>query len=104
MGQHTAHNITSISWGPGMICVEGTYIRPLVSTGNDGTVVFWSYDENEKSFILDAPPKFTERTKPGDRAVQQAWSKGGRFIAVGFSDGRIRVYMILKPRVATLLS
>ncbi|CBY23562.1 unnamed protein product [Oikopleura dioica] len=97
MGQHTAHNITSISWGPGMLCVESTYIRPLVSTGNDGTVVFWSYDENDKSFILEAPPKFTERTKPGDRAVQQAWSKGGRLIAVGFSDGRIRVYMILKP-------
>lgn len=97
LGQHCGHKITTISWGPGVLKVGDSYIRPLLSTGNDGSVVFWSYDESEKTFIQEPPPKFTERTKPGDKAVQQSWSKGGRLVAVGFSDGRIRVYMLLKP-------
>ena len=37
------------------------------------------------------------RTKNSDKASQQAWSQGGRIVAVGFNDGRIRIYMIHPP-------
>ena len=41
--------------------------------------------------------KFLKPHLASDKAQQQAWSKGGRFSAVGFNDGRVRIYMIHPP-------
>ena len=92
---HSA-KITTISWCP---TVVDENIRVLMSTGNDCAVIFWSYDETVKQFASGRPIKFVERTKGSDKAVQQAWSKGGRFAAVGFNDGRIRIYMLKPPHL-----
>ena len=56
---HTS-KITTISWCPTIVADN---IRVLMSTGNEASVIFWSFDETEKKFDSGLPIKYVERTK-----------------------------------------
>ena len=90
--------VTTIEWSPSIVTTpNGSTVRVLLSTGNDCMVIFWSFNEKDKQFDSGQPIRFCERTKSSDKAIQQAWTHGGRIVAVGFNDGRIRIYMIHPP-------
>lgn len=64
--------------------------RYLISTSNDGSVVFWEYHKDK--FQFKKLKKFIERNKPGGRIVCSSFSVGGSFLACGSSDHFIHVY------------
>lgn len=64
--------------------------RYLITTSNDGSVVFWSYHVNTLDF--KKVKKFKERNRPGGRIVCSSFSAGGSFLACGSSDNFIHVY------------
>ena len=97
LSAHT-NKVTTIEWSPAIVTTpNGSTVRVLLSTGNDCMVIFWSFNEKDKKFDSGQPIRFCERTKSSDKATQQAWTQGGRIVAVGFNDGRIRIYMIHPP-------
>lgn len=64
--------------------------RYLISTSNDGSVIFWSY--HVENFNFKKLKKFQERCAPGGRIVCSSFSTGGSFLACGSSDSFIHVY------------
>lgn len=64
--------------------------RYLISTSNDGSVIFWSYHVD--NFNFKKLRKFQERCAPGGRIVCSSFSTGGSFLACGSSDNYIHVY------------
>uniref|UniRef100_A0A8B9JV82 Bromodomain and WD repeat domain containing 3 n=1 Tax=Astyanax mexicanus TaxID=7994 RepID=A0A8B9JV82_ASTMX len=85
---HTA-SITSIQFSP---CAPGT-MRYLASTGADGMVCFWQWNNLTMKFI-DRPVKFTERSRPGVQISCCSFSTGGMFLATGGTDHVLRVYYL----------
>lgn len=83
---HTAM-VTSVRFAP--YNRHGTD-RYLITTSNDGSVVFWSYHVNTLDFRKVR--KFKERNRPGGRIVCSSFSAGGSFLACGSSDNYIHVY------------
>lgn len=67
--------------------------RYLVSTSNDGTVCFWTWNVKTRCFNLN-PQKLTERIKQGAQLICFSFSTGGAFLAVGSSDHYVRVYHV----------
>lgn len=68
--------------------------RYLVSTANDGSICFWTWDVNTREFDPVPNPKFIERTKPGCHINCSSFSPGGVFFAVGSNDHYVRVYHV----------
>ncbi|XP_064473415.1 bromodomain and WD repeat-containing protein 3-like [Ornithodoros turicata] len=66
----------------------------LVSTGNDGCVLFWDYSSTTKTFN-HKPLKFVERSRAGAQMVCSSFSPGGTFLATGSTDHMVRVYYVL---------
>lgn len=64
--------------------------RYLISTSNDGTVIFWVYHKDK--FQFKQIHKFRERNRPGGKIVCSSHSVGGSFLACGSSDNSIHVY------------
>lgn len=64
--------------------------RYLISTSNDGSIIFWSYHVD--NFNFKKLRKFQERCAPGGRIVCSSFSTGGSFLACGSSDNFIHVY------------
>lgn len=64
--------------------------RYLISTSNDGSVIFWSYNKDGQKF--KKVKRFKERCAPGGRIVCSSFSTGGSFLACGSSDNYIHVY------------
>lgn len=84
-----AHNatITSVRFAPYNRHANNRY---LVSTSNDGSVVFWQYDLDKFSFKKHR--RYQERTRPGGQIVCCSFSPGGSFLACGSSDNCIHIY------------
>lgn len=83
---HTAM-VTSVRFAPYNRYGNDRY---LITTSNDGSVVFWSYHVNTLDF--KRVKKFKERNRPGGRIVCSSFSTGGSFLACGSSDNYIHVY------------
>lgn len=81
--------VTSVKFAPYNRHHEG-YERYLISTSNDGSVIFWTY--NVKTLQFKKLKKFMERNRPGGRIVCSSFSTGGSFLACGSSDHCIHVY------------
>lgn len=85
--------ITSLRFCPLMKESDKRY---LMSTSNDGCIMFWQYNPLTRAF-RDTPIRFTERKKPGAQIVCSSFSSGGAFLAVGSSDAYLRVYHVSGP-------
>lgn len=85
----TAHNatVTSVKFAPYNRHKNDRY---LISTSNDGSVVFWVYDVDK--FQFKKLKKFKERNRPGGQITCSSFSTGGSFLACGSSDHCIHVY------------
>lgn len=85
----TSHSatITSIKFAP-----YNRYgdMRYLISTSNDGSIIFWSY--NVKTLKFNKCRKFRERNRPGGKILCSSFSSGGSFLACGSSDSYIHIY------------
>jgi len=67
--------------------------RHLVSTGNDGAVVFTRVDDDNWPAMEQS--KFNERAgAPPLHMLSSVHSPGGRVVAAGGSDGRLRIYVV----------
>lgn len=64
--------------------------RYLVSTSNDGTVVFWTYDTRTLKF--QKKEQLMERNRLRGQITCSSFSTGGSFLACGSSDNYIHVY------------
>lgn len=79
--------VTSVKFSPYNRHGDNRY---LVSTSNDGSVIFWVYHKDK--FEFKAVQRFKERNRPGGRIVCSSYSTGGSFLACGSSDNYIHVY------------
>lgn len=79
--------ITSVKFAPYNRKGEDRY---LISTSNDGSVVFWVYNAN--TFGFKKHRRYKERNRPGGRIICSSFSTGGSFLACGSSDNFIHVY------------
>lgn len=86
LNTHTAM-ITSVKFSPYNRHGSDRY---LISTSNDGTVVFWTYHVN--NFGFRKLKKLQERKRPGAQMVCSSFSVGGSFLACGSSDNSVYVY------------
>lgn len=86
LSNHTAM-VTSVKFSPYNRHGDNRY---LVSTSNDGSVIFWVYHKDRFEFKL--VQRFRERNRPGGRIVCSSYSTGGSFLACGSSDNYIHVY------------
>ncbi|XP_012586370.1 PREDICTED: bromodomain and WD repeat-containing protein 1, partial [Condylura cristata] len=85
---HTG-SITSLQFSP---MAKGPQ-RYMVSTGADGTVCFWQWDQDSLKFS-PRPLKFTEKPRPGVQMLCSSFSVGGMFLATGSTDHVIRMYFL----------
>lgn len=86
LSTHTAM-VTSVKFSPYNRNGDKRY---LVSTSNDGSVIFWEYHKDTLGFKF--LQRFKERNRPGGRIVCSSHSTGGSFLACGSSDNYIHVY------------
>lgn len=85
--------ITSLKFCP---FVKNNNISYLVSTANDGSVCFWSWNTVTYDF-QPKPLKLIEKTKQGAQLICSSFSSGGVFLAVGSTDHYVRVYHVFAP-------
>lgn len=86
LNAHTAM-ITSVKFAPFNRHGSDRY---LISTSNDGSIVFWHYHRD--NFGFNRHKKLKERCRPGGQMVCSAFSAGGSFLACGSSDHVVHVY------------
>lgn len=86
LSSHTAM-VTSVRFSPYNRHGDNRY---LVSTSNDGHVIFWVYHKDK--FQFKVVQKHKERNRRGGRIVCCSHSTGGSFLACGSSDNFIHVY------------
>ncbi|CAJ0573790.1 unnamed protein product, partial [Mesorhabditis spiculigera] len=85
---HTAQ-ISSIKWLP----FGESPIKWFITTSWDCSINFYRYDSDKKEFY-DGFESFCERDNPGLRLCTSTHSPGGRFVAVGDSHSRVRLFSV----------
>ncbi|CAD5113102.1 DgyrCDS2293 [Dimorphilus gyrociliatus] len=85
---HTAP-ITSLQFCP--LVRAGCNDRYFMSTGEEGNVCFWHYNQETRVFT-PKPIKFIERSRAGVQMLCSSFSPGGVFLVTGSTDNTVRVY------------